>query len=90
MIVEVRTFRPRAGVGEDQLRAVEAGVYALAMRRPGMTRRTTAVAADGEWAVVQLWHDLAAAEAGDDVGADLEALAEPGSLTVRRYADLGG
>jgi hypothetical protein len=90
VIVEVRTFRPRAGVGEDELRAVEAGVYARAMLLRGMARRTTAIAGDGEWAVVQFWHDRAAAEAGDDVGADLEALAEPGSLTVRRYEDLGG
>jgi hypothetical protein len=71
---------------------VEGAVYADAMRAPGMIRRTAAVAPDGEWLVVQLWGDGAAADtaAAQRLGADLEALAEPGSLTVRRYEDLGG
>jgi hypothetical protein len=90
VIVEVRTFRPRAGTSEADLRAVEAGVYAEAMRRPGMIRRTTAIAPDGEWLVVQLWGDHASAEAGDDVGSALEAFADGGAATVRRYEDLGG
>jgi hypothetical protein len=92
VIVELRTFRPRAGVEEAELRAVEGAVYAEAMRAPGMIRRTTAIAADGEWLVVQLWGDEATAEAAEAsrLGADLEALAEPGSLSVRRYEDLGG
>jgi hypothetical protein len=90
VIIEVRTFRPRAGVEEAELRAVEADVHAAAMHCDGMVRRTTAIGEDGEWLVLQLWSNAAAAAAGGAVGSALEALAEPGSVAVRRYEDLGG
>ena len=97
MIVELLTFRPRAGVTEDELRAAEARVYEdFAMHQTGMVRRTTARSADGEWLVVQLWYDLASADAAAAAAgshpapAALHALAEPASLSTRRYEDLGG
>ena len=97
MIVELLTFRPKPGVSEAELRAAEARVYEeFAAQQPGMMRRTTAVSADGEWLVVQLWGDLATCEAGEAAAAGhpataaLHALADPDSLTARRYEDLGG
>ncbi|HVF31962.1 MAG TPA: hypothetical protein VM933_02895 [Acidimicrobiales bacterium] len=97
MIVEVLTFRPREGVTEAELRAAERRVYEdFAMQQAGMVRRTTAVSADGEWLVVQLWGDAASADAGERNAADhpataeLHALADPDTLTSRRYQDLGG
>ena len=95
--MELLTFRPRAGVTEDELRAAEARVYEdFAMHQHGIIRRTTARSDDGEWLVVQLWYDLACAEAAEQAAslhpatAALHALAEPGSLATRRYEDLGG
>ena len=97
MIVELLTFRPRPGATEDELRAAEARVYGeFAMHQHGMVRRTTARSDDGEWLVVQLWYDLASAEAAERAAADhpataaLHALADPDSLSTRRYEDLGG
>ena len=97
MIIEVLTFRPKPGVTEDELRAAEGTVYAaFAMQQRGIIRRTTAVSDDGEWLVVQLWGDEASAAAADAAAASdpavaaLHALADPDSLTRRRYHDLGG
>ena len=95
--MELLTFRPRAGVADDEVRACEERVYQrFAMHQPGMMRRTTARSADGEWLVVQLWGDEASADAAAEAaGADpdvaaLHALADPASLSTRRYEDLGG
>ena len=97
MIVELLTFRPRPGVSEDELRAAEARVYEdFAMHQHGIIRRTTARSEDGEWLVVQLWYDLDSADAAATAAgshpatAALHALAEPDSLSTRRYEDLGG
>lgn len=97
MIVELLTFRPRPGTTDDALRAAEARVYEdFAVHQHGIIRRTTARSVDGEWLVVQLWYDLTSAEAAEQAAAShpatsaLHALAEPGSLTTRRYEDLGG
>lgn len=95
--MELLTFRPRPGTTEDELRAAEARVYAdFAMHQYGIVRRTTARSDDGEWLVVQLWYDLASAEAAEQAAAThpataaLHALADPASLRTRRYEDLGG
>ena len=97
MIIEVLTFRPKPDVTEDELRAAEGRVYEeFAMQQPGIIRRTTAIGEDGEWLVLQLWGDAATADAADRAAADhpavaaLHRLADPDSLTRRRYQDLGG
>ena len=97
MIVELLTFRVRPGVEEAEVRAREARAYEeFAMQQPGIIRRTTARGADGEWLVLHLWADHAAAEAAEAAAAAhpataaLHELAEPGSLATRRYEDLGG
>lgn len=96
MIVEVTTFRLRAGADEAAAVAADHEVQVrFANRRSGMVRRTTARADDGEWLVVTLWHGEE-----DAVAADEAAVADPsirtllalveGSPAVRRYHDLGG
>ena len=97
MIVELLTFRVRPGVDEAEVRAREARAYEeFAMQQRGILRRTTAKGHDGEWLVVHLWADLASAEAAEAAAgahpatAALHELAEPGSLSTRRYEDLGG
>lgn len=95
--MELLTFRLRAGATEDELRVAETRVYEdFAMHQRGIVRRTTARSDDGEWLVVQLWYDLASADAAASAAADhpatveMLALAEPASVATRRYEDLGG
>lgn len=97
MIVELLTFRPRAGVSEDELLAAESrACREFTHLQAGIVRRMTAVSDDGEWLVVQLWADeatadaAAAAAATDPAIGALHALADPASLTTRRYGDIGG
>ena len=97
MIVELSTFRPRAGVADADLVAAETrACQEFTHLQPGIVRRTTAVSDDGEWLVVQLWADEASADAAsvaaasDPAIAALHALADPDSFTTRRYGDIGG
>lgn len=97
MIVELLTFRPRAGVSDEDLLAAESrACQEFTHLQPGIVRRMTAVSADGEWLVLQLWSDEASADAAaaaagaDPAVAALHALADPASFTTRRYGDIGG
>ncbi len=96
MLVEVTTFRLRADVDEADARAADHEVQVgFAHHQPGLLRRTTAVADDGEWLVVTLWHAEADALAAEAAGGDdplvsaLRALLD-GPPVVRRYQDVGG
>ncbi len=94
-VVEVMTFRLRQDSGEDEFLAADRDVQTeFVPTHRGFLRRTTARAADGEWAVVTLWAadedaDASAARGVDDVtvGAFM-ALVEPTSVQIRRYATL--
>jgi hypothetical protein len=97
VIVELLTFRPRAGVCDEDLLAAESrACQEFTHLQPGIVRRMTAVSADGEWLVLQLWSDEASADAAaaaagaDPAVAALHALADPASFTTRRYGDIGG
>lgn len=97
VIVELLTFRPRAGVSDDELLAAESrACQEFTHLQPGIVRRMTAVSEDGEWLVVQLWADEASADAATTAAASdpaigaLHALADPASFTTRRYGDIGG
>jgi len=50
----------------------------VAYRQPGLVRRTTAGAADGEWVVVTFWDD------GHEVDL-VPPMADPATVTIRRY-----
>lgn len=94
-VVEVMTFRLREGAVEDEFLAADRDVqteFVPTLR--GFLRRTTARAADGEWAVVTLWAsdedaEASAVRAAADVAVGaFMALAEPTSVRTRRYATL--
>ena len=94
-VVELHTFRLAEAQGERRVLDADARVQtAFAYQQPGLLRRTTARAADGEWLVVTLWASLHAAELadaaarGDDAAQALHAAIDSASATVRRYDTL--
>jgi hypothetical protein len=64
-VIETLRFRTAPGVAEPTFLAADRDVQRrFVPNRPGFFRRTTARAADGgEWIVVTLWEDEAAADA---------------------------
>ena len=93
MIIEHRTFRVAAGVGDAQLLEADRRIQTeVAPFQPGFIRRTAARGPDGRWLVETLWYDLASAEAAS--AADhpavraLDATVDPGSVRVERWTTL--
>ncbi len=71
-IVEVTSFRLRAGVSDDDFLALDKRVQTeLVPNQPGFVRRTTA-RRDGAWLVVTLWASEAAAAAFESAMVDHE------------------
>ena len=94
-VVELHTFRLVDADGERRFLEADARAQsAFAYQQPGLLRRTTARAADGEWLVVTLWasqHDAesaAAAARDNDAAQELHATIDSASATVRLYHTL--
>jgi hypothetical protein len=93
-IVEVTTFRLRAGVSDDAFLALDKRLQTeLVPNQPGFVRRTTARRA-GAWVVVTLWGSEAhaanfdSATSGDELWGAFRDLVEPDSLQSTRYDTL--
>ena len=89
-VVQLRSFALRAGADPDAWLQADQEAQAVAHVQPGLLRRTTARAADGSgsWLVVELWRSEADADArAPDPAADW---ADPATVTVERYVDIGG
>jgi hypothetical protein len=94
-VIEVTTFRLRAGVEETDFFTLDKAVQEeFIAAHPGFLRRTTARGNDGRWLVVTLWTgeteaDHSATLAVDDpvVGAFMAAL-DPTSVESARYRTL--
>lgn len=94
-MIEIARFRLRPGVAESEFVAADTRLQTeVAYQRPGLLRRTTARAEDGEWVVVTLWRAPADADAAvdedDPVVRAWLALVDPGSLARARYRELDG
>lgn len=96
-MIEVTTFRLVAGTEEAEFLAADARVQSdFAYQQPDLVRRTTArsAAAEGEWIVIELWGDVAAADAaatrreGDAAVQAFLAFVDATSVTTRRYTEL--
>jgi hypothetical protein len=66
-MIEILTFRLAPDVGEEAFLAADKRVQVeFAYQQPGLQRRTTARAADGEWTVVDLWRSAEEADATEE------------------------
>ena len=93
-VVEVTTFRLRAGVSEDVFLALDKRLQTeLVPNQPGFLRRTTAHRG-GSWVVVTLWGSepqaasFESATAGHELRRAFGEHVEPESLESRRYDTL--
>lgn len=93
-VIEVTTFRPAAGIDDQAVLAGDRDAHLASLTgRPRALRRTTARADDGAWLVLTLWASADDAEAassrdGGALAAPLAALADPASVTTRRFTTL--
>jgi hypothetical protein len=94
-VIQILNFRLATGASEDAFLAVDKRVQIeFAYHQPGLMRRTTARAADGEWMVVDLWRsaeDADACEARWDeepVCQEFMGLLDASTVRSRRYFEL--
>lgn len=94
-IIETTAFRLRDGVDQASFVAADAAVQTgYAYSQPGLVRRTTARADDGNWIVVTLWESLDAAEAssatqaGDPSVEAFDAHVDATTLRSKRFSTL--
>jgi hypothetical protein len=94
-VIEILTFRLAAGGGEDAFLAADRRVQVeFAYQQPGLMRRTTARAADGEWIVIDLWRAAEDADAcakrwdQEPVCQEFMALLDRSTVRTGRYFEL--
>lgn len=94
-MIEIETFRLAPGIDDEEfVRADSAFQQQVAYQRRGLLRRTTARGEHGEWVVVTLWRDAAAADApvtgAEDVASAHAACIDATSRRLARYDELPG
>lgn len=89
------TFRLREGADEASLLVADKRLQTdFAYQQPGLLRRTTARADDGEWIVVDVWGSNEEADAcaqrwdADPVVAEFMRHVDPLTVRTRRYEHL--
>lgn len=88
-MIEIQTFRLVAEADESAFREVDAHVQTeIAYQQPGILRRTTARADDGEWVVITLWASAAHADAATSIIDALMPHLDADSVRVARYVEL--
>jgi hypothetical protein len=95
--MEIMRFRLEDGVDDAAFLVADRRLQiSFCYQQPGLLRRTTARAADGEWVVVELWASPAEADAcarrrGSDPAAEaFAALVRRASIDTVRYEELPG
>ena len=88
-------FRLLPGADEAAFLAADRDLQTgFAYQQPGLTRRTTARGAEGEWVVIELWRsdadaDAAAIRRADDPrSAAVSSFIEPASVRLARFTEL--
>lgn len=94
-MIEILTFRLGAGADEDAFKRSDRRVQVeFAYQQPGLMRRTTARAEDGEWVVVDLWQSAEAADAcgelwgKDSVAQEFMSFVDAATVRTTRYFEL--
>jgi hypothetical protein len=94
-VIEIATFR-LAGDDDSFLAADHRMQTKFAYQQPGCVRRTTARGNDGEWLVMTMWSDDAAAQAAaaaaeqHPVAVAFWTTVVPDSVTRQRFTTLPG
>jgi hypothetical protein len=94
-MIEIMRFRLMAGGTVDAFMAADRRLQSeFAYHQPGLLRRTTAVGADEDWIVIDLWRSEADADAAterfddDPVAAAFMAFVDRTTLHIDRYITL--
>jgi hypothetical protein len=94
-MIETMRFRLSPDSSEEAFRSADRRLQSeFAYQQPGLLRRTTAVGAEGDWIVIDLWRSPADAEAAtarwadDPAAAAFMAFVDRASLRVDRYTTL--
>ena len=94
-MIEIMRFHLAEGVDRTEFLASDRRVQTeFAYHQPGLQRRTTASADDGEWIVVDLWRSAADADRcalaweEDPVTTVFMTFVDPASVSVARYESL--
>jgi hypothetical protein len=96
-LIEILTFKLAAGADEAAFLASDQRVQMeFSYQQAGLVRRTTARAADGEWAVITIWGsetdaDAALRNSKDDAAhVVFMSFVDESSLRTKRYEGLPG
>jgi hypothetical protein len=94
-VIEILSFRLISGASEEAFLAADKRVQTeFAYQQPGLLRRTTARADNGEWAVIDLWRSTRDADAcdakwgEDDATTDFMTFVDRSTMSVARYREL--
>jgi hypothetical protein len=94
-LIEIFSFKLLPGADEAAFLAADKRLQAeFAYQQPGLMRRTTARATDGEWVVIDLWRSEADADrtsnvwGPDPVTAEFQSFVDPDTVLVRRFDEL--
>jgi hypothetical protein len=94
-VIETMTFRLADTTGESAFLEADRRVQTeFAYHQPGLLRRTTARAEDGDWIVIDIWQSIADADAcaerwdDDPVATAFMALLDRTSVRTERYQTL--
>jgi hypothetical protein len=95
VVVEIMTFRLRAGASEANFLEADGRVQTeFAYQQPGMVRRTTARGEEGDWVVVDFWRSARDADAclegwhREPAPLAFMALVDEGTVRVQRFETL--
>jgi hypothetical protein len=94
-LIETMTFRLAPSASVDAFLAVDKRLQTeFAYQQPGLVRRTTARADDGEWIVIDLWSSAEAADAcaarweHDPLAQEFMSMIDRSTLDTARYTEL--
>jgi hypothetical protein len=94
-VIEILAFRLKEGADEAAFLAADKRVQVeFAYQQPGLLRRTTARAEDGNWMVIDIWQTAEHADAcearwgEDEVAQEFTSFVDPATVRSKRFFEL--
>ena len=94
-MIEILAFRLKEGADEAAFLAADKKVQVeFAYQQPGLLRRTTARAEDGNWMVIDIWQTAAHADAcdarwgTDEVSSEFMTFVDESTVRSKRFFEL--